>query len=276
MLRIVHFGRFIFGIAILILGLLHFIWARFGEAIVPVIPWVPGRPWLAYVFGVGLLGAGICIVSNRKAWQAAVLLGVIFLVFLLVRDVAAMVRAPMDLRIRTRGFEILAICSGAFMLAGTLPSPPLQRNRVFDLLIRYSRFLFAASAVIFGIDHFYVIPLIASLVPAWMPAHLFLAYFTGFAFIAAGVSIASGVIGRWGAFSLGTMFLLWFLLLHGPRVLSAAHAHDPNEWSSAFIALGMCGVSWICATALSTEQSPVAAVKRRYAASTSPGEISSA
>jgi hypothetical protein len=57
-------------------------------------------------------------------------------------------------------------------------------------------------------------------------------------------------IDRWGSFLLGTIFLLWFLLLHAPRVVMAFRSHDPNapnEWSSAFIGLAMCGGSWICA-----------------------------
>jgi len=48
----------------------------------------------------------------------------------------------------------------------------------------------------------------------------------------------------WGSFLLGTMFLLWFLLLRAPRVVMAFRSHDPdapNEWSRAFIALAMCG-----------------------------------
>ncbi len=48
----------------------------------------------------------------------------------------------------------------------------------------------------------------------------------------------------------GTMFLLWFLLLHSPRVVSASLSYNPNspnEWSTPFIALGMCGAAWISA-----------------------------
>jgi hypothetical protein len=76
---------------------------------------------------------------------------------------------------------------------------------------------------------------------------LFCAYFTGAAFVAAGLSMAAKQMDRLAATLLGTMFLLWFLLVHTPRVMSAPRSHDPNEWSSAFIALGMCGASWIIA-----------------------------
>ena len=76
------------------------------------------------------------------------------------------------------------------------------------------------------------------------------AYLTGAAFIAAGIGIATKWLDQLATALLGTMFLLWFLLLHSPRVVIAVRSHDPNapdEWSSALIALALCGGSWICA-----------------------------
>jgi uncharacterized membrane protein len=104
--------------------------------------------------------------------------------------------------------------------------------------------------LVFGIDHFLILDFIASLVPAWLPWHLFWAYLTGAAFVATGISIVVRRMDRWGAFLLGIMFAIWVLILHSPRVVMAVRSHDPNvqnEWSSAFIALAMCGGCWICA-----------------------------
>ncbi|MGB8475574.1 MAG: hypothetical protein WCE61_15940 [Candidatus Acidiferrum sp.] len=49
-------------------------------------------------------------------------------------------------------------------------------------------YLFAGSMVIFGIQHFMYAGLLATLVTAWIPWHLFWIYFTGAGFIAAGVT----------------------------------------------------------------------------------------
>jgi hypothetical protein len=63
------------------------------------------------------------------------------------------------------------------------------------------------------------------------------------------VSIGTKWLARWAGALLGTMFLLWFVLLHMPRSLGLSVAsgpgapRNPNEWSSAFIALAMCGAS---------------------------------
>lgn len=142
------------------------------------------------------------------------------------------------------------MCGSALLLAETLVAgrPDLRGwRRALEKLIWSGTYLFAASSVVFGIDHFLVLSFIASLVPSWIPGGLFWAYLTGTAFIAAGLGIAANWMARRAATLLGTMFLIWFLLLHAPRVVTAPRSHDPHEWSRAFIALAMCGGSWICA-----------------------------
>jgi hypothetical protein len=92
-------------------------------------------------------------------------------------------------------------------------------------------------------------PYIATLIPAWMPAHLFSAYFTGTAFIAAAIAIASRIQARLAAKFLGLMFFLWVVLLHAPRVY--AHIHNKDELTSLFVALAMSGGSFIVVGAVS-------------------------
>ena len=165
---------------------------------------------------------------------------------------------PLDVGVRTRAFETLAICGGALALAGTLPAEGrhLQSwSSPLNKAIGLGRFLFAFSLVVFGIDHFIVLNLVAGLVPTWIPGGLFWASFTAIGFIAAGVSIATKRMARWAATLIATMFCLWFLLLHAPRIATAPRSHDPNEWSSAFIALAMCGGSLIMARAVSNGSS---------------------
>jgi uncharacterized membrane protein YphA (DoxX/SURF4 family) len=244
-------GQFLFGITIAAFGVENLICARLGLTI-PGVPWFPGNPFLAYLTGVVLLVAGLSITANIRARLTATLLGILFLLYVLLLEVPQVAAMPMDVSIRTVFFETLAIGASALTLAGTLPASGSIRpwDRVLDILIGSGPYLFAASSVVFGIDHFFVLGLIASLVPAWLPAHMFWAYLTGVAFIAAGISIALQWMDQWAAALLGTMFLLWFLVLHSPRVVIAVRSHDPNtpdEWSSAFIALGLCGGSWICA-----------------------------
>jgi len=244
-------GRLLFAIAIMVFGVLNVICAHFQQASLQVIPWVPGNQFLAYFTGIALLAAGLSIAANFRARLAAILMGILFLLCVLLLQISRVAASPLDVGIRTCAFETLAMCGAALTLAGTLPAEG-RHSRGLETavngLIASGRFLFAISAVVFGIDHFLVLGLIVSLVPHWIPGGgLFWAYFTAIAFIAAGVSLATKWLARWASVLLGMMFLLWFLLLHAPRIVSFPRSHDPDEWSSAFIALGLAGGSWICA-----------------------------
>jgi hypothetical protein len=153
---------------------------------------------------------------------------------------------------RTRAFEPLAIAAAAFVLAGTFPPDPASSrgwNSVVDLLSKLGLYLFTFSMLIFGYQHFLYAPFIATLIPSWMPAHLFLAYFTGAAFIAAALSITFHLLGRLAAILLGWMFLLWTIFLHAPRVVASPRNGD--EWSSLFVALCLAGASLVIAQTFS-------------------------
>jgi len=244
-------GQFLFGIAIAALGVENLICARLGLS-VRGVPWFPGNPFLACLTGIVLLAAGLSIAANVRARLTAALLGILFLLYVPLLEAPKVIAKPMNMSVRTVFFETLAMCASALILAGTLPSGGSfpRWDRVLDKLSRLGPYLFGVSSVVFGIDHFLGLVFIATLVPAWMHGGMFWVSFTGAAFIAAGISIAAKWMDEWAGFLLGTMFLLWFLLLHSPRVVAAFRSHNPNapnEWSSAFIALGMCGGSWICA-----------------------------
>jgi len=248
--KIISKGQLIFGIAIAAYGIEGLICAHRGLS-VGGVPWFPESVFLGYLTGVALLAAGISIIVNIQARITSIVLGSLFLFYVLFSELPQVVAMPKSVGIRTVFFEALAMCASAWTLAATLrtESSPRQWVRVLDKLIESGPYLFGFSLVVFGIDHFLVLALIASLVPAWMHLGMFWAYFTGAAFVAAGISLIIKRMDQWGGFLLGLMFLLWFLLLHSPRVVAAFRSHDPNapdEWSSAFIALAMCGGSWIC------------------------------
>ena len=219
-------------------------------------PWTPGGAVGAYLVGALLVATGIGITINRVARWAALLLGSVFLLCVLLLHGPRMHDILVDGIARTRALEPLALSGVAFVLAGVwsnkrgLSAPQAAAG---DSMLRSGHFLFALPMVIFGIQHFQFAPVIAGLIPSWIPGHLFWAYFTGVAFIAAALAIMIRKAGRLGATLLGIMFLLWVLVLHAPRVLSALHNGD--EWSSAFVALAMSGGAFIVAETLPTRNS---------------------
>ena len=244
----------IFGAAIVALGGEHLVFAttaakffpeQFDAIVIPVIPWIPAHPWLAYLTGAALIVAGATILVDVKARAGALTVGGILFGSDLILHVPRMLVAPQNWALRGQVFEMLALSSAAFVLAGTLPRSDDDAGRWDRAMTNFGRVAFGVAAVVFGVDHFLALDLIASLVPTWMPGHVFLASLTGAAMIAAGLSILTGLLSGVGAFGLALMYLLFVLTLHTPRVLAAPRS--PDEWSSALIALGMCGASWICA-----------------------------
>jgi len=96
------------------------------------------------------------------------------------------------------------------VLAGRCPSTAATAswNSFIDKLATLGRYLFSLPLLIYGLQHFLYASFIATLIPAWMPARLILAHFTRVAFIAAGLSITSGIAARLACFFLGLMFFL--------------------------------------------------------------------
>jgi uncharacterized membrane protein len=109
------------------------------------------------------------------------------------------------------------------------------------------RIFVAVSLLVFGVQHFIYGGFVSTLVPAFMPGRLFWAYFVGVAFFASAVGIAYKMMARAAATMLGVMFFLFVVLLHIPRIIG--NSSNGNEWTSGFVALGMCGGAWILANA---------------------------
>jgi hypothetical protein len=175
-------------------------------------------------------------------------LGTILFVCTTILDVPKYAVAIGSIPLRTIVFEPLSIACLAFLLPDPSATPAW--------LTRASRLLLGASMIIFGIDHFLALNFIANLIPAWIPFHVFWVAFFGMAFIAAGVSIGLNILLRWGAFGLGLMFGIWVVTLHLQRVFGLYGIpnapHNPNEWSSLFIAVALWGGLWAIARAPST------------------------
>lgn len=91
-----------------------------------------------------------------------------------------------------------------------------QKARGLDKLILFGPLFYAAPIAAFGTEHFTIAPDIASMVPAWIPWHLFWAYFVGTCFIAAGLSLVTRIQARLSASLLALTFFLFVVLMDVP------------------------------------------------------------
>jgi uncharacterized membrane protein len=118
-------GKYFFALAFVAFGIQHFVYARYGAGLGP--PWYLGRPLWACLFGAVLMAPGGAILLGKKTRLAAIFVAtVIFLLFLLlyVPRIFAQLHNPGPW---TSGFEVLALCGGALVLAGNLPREEKER-----------------------------------------------------------------------------------------------------------------------------------------------------
>jgi uncharacterized membrane protein YphA (DoxX/SURF4 family) len=242
-------ARVLFGIPFVAFGVQYLIYGRFAGGLPPAPPWTPGAPATAYLLGALLIVAGARITINAKTQLTGTLLGILLFVCVALMFIATPSAILHDGTARTRTLEPLALAGAAWVLAGSqsTPSDAQSWDVATGRLATVGRLIFGLSMVVFGAQHFMYGGFIATLIPPWLPGHLFWTYFFGVALIAAGISIVTGIQARLAAILLGVMFLLWIVVLHAPRV--AATPHNGDEWSSLFVAIAMCGSCLIIAAA---------------------------
>jgi uncharacterized membrane protein len=247
---LVKLGRWIFGVAILAFGVLHFMYAHRVPApgLEDVLPYTAEGPVAAYAIGTLLILAGLSFATGIGGRVAAVVFGAGFVADAFIFRLYPMLADIRSGGLRTLFFEVLSVGATAWLLASTSPSGVGDaRGGSWNARpwVQAGRFLFAITMIVFGVEHFIDASFIASLIPAWMRAQLFLAYFTGAGFIAAGLSFAAGKCARLAGILLALMFFIWMTTLHGVRV--AYDLHNVDEWASGLVALALCGSGLIAA-----------------------------
>jgi len=94
----------------------------------------------------------------------------------------------------------------------------------FDKLLLLGPVLYAAPLAAFGTEHFTRAAAVASIVPEWIPGHLFWTYLVGACFIGAALSLVTGIQARLAASLLALTFFLFVVLMDIP-----AWAQDPKD-----------------------------------------------
>lgn len=91
------------------------------------------------------------------------------------------------------------------------------KARGLDKPILFGRVFYAVPIAAFGVEHFTLTKAIAAIMPAWIPWHPFWVYFVGACFIAAALSLVTGIQARLAASLLALTFFLIVVLMHAPN-----------------------------------------------------------
>lgn len=244
MKQLLQSGPYLFALAVIGFGLINVVTGNFPPAFMPVIQSSLLRILLVYACGILLISAGICILTNKFARTAATITAILFFADLLYPQLTTSLFDINNASQWTVTLELLALCSGAVILAASLHdlSRTIISPAVLEKCSRIAPYTFAISLLGFALLHYMYADFIATIIPAWMPAHKLLNYVVLVGFVAAAASIIIHIQTRLATALLGIMFLAWVLTLHLPRCFSNPSKAD--EWSSLFIALAMSGIAF--------------------------------
>jgi uncharacterized membrane protein len=126
-----------------------------------------------------------------------------------------------------------------------------------EKVILFGPLFYAVSIAAFGTEHFTVTNGIASIVPAWIPWHVFWVYLIGACFIAASFSLITQIQLRLTASLLALTFFCFVVLMDAPACI-----RDPQNRFGITLALrelSFCGGPLALAASLSRRQCPRAA-----------------
>ena len=116
------------------------------------------------------------------------------------------------------------VCASLLLIIGLIKIfRELPQQHGVDKIMPFGRLFFAIPMAVFGSEHFTFTANIAALVPRWIPAHTFLVYLVGAAFICAALSIAVLVQARLAAALVGMTFLVFVLVMDLPGTLRQPH-----------------------------------------------------
>jgi uncharacterized membrane protein len=247
-MRIASTGHLVFSIVMIGLGIVGLLYPDFVPVWNPVPASISGRGVFVYLGSLISLACGIGLLVPRVAAVATRLLLTTLLLWLLL------FRLPNFLL--TSPFEAcwsvfpLAVMLAAVWVLYVWFAPDWDRQHLRFVSgnngLRITHVLYGFSLIFFGSAHFIDLKDTLSLVPNWLPGHAFWAYFTGGAFIAAGIAVLAGHwVARLAAFLSAFQIGLFLLLVWVPIV--AAGSKVPFQWSETILNAALLAAAWVVA-----------------------------
>jgi len=271
-MRIASTGRAIFAVAMIGLGIIGLVRRDFVPLWNPA-PNVSAGGLLVSLVSLICLAAGIGLLIRRRASAAARLLVATFFLWLVLFRLPNFLLLPAFAACWSV-FPLMVMLAAALVLYAWFATDWDRDHLGFAVDgngLRIARALYGSSLIFFGTAHFIDVKDTLSLIPNWLPGHLFWTYFTGCAFIAAGVAALTGVCARL-AVTLSVLQITLFLVLVWLPIV-ATGSGNPFQWSETILNVALSAAGWVVADSYrGTRWFVIKAPSTAAAVQTFPGE----
>jgi uncharacterized membrane protein len=247
-LKLASAGHAFFAAVMIWLGVMGLGKGDFVQVWEPVPKWVPAREALAYLCAFISLASGVGLLWRRTAAVAARVIFASLMIWLLVMRLPNLFfETPVVLVAWTFGSTAVMVAAAWVLYIWFAGDRDRQRLGFLtgDTGLRVARALYGLSLIPFGLAHFMYLDATTVLIPGWLPWHVGWAYFTGAAFIAAGLAVTVGVLGRLAA-ALSTLQMgLFSLIVWVPRVLTGPL--NDFQWGEFVVTWALTAGAWVVA-----------------------------
>jgi len=246
-MRIASWGHAAFAATMIGIGVLGLVNGEFTPTWSGVPKGVPMREALAYLCAAVSLVCGLGLLWRRTSLVASRVLLAYLLAWLLLVRLSHFFLEPTALDTWWASGDTAVMVAAAWVLYAWFASAPDDRYVGLasgERGVRIARAFFGVALIPFGVAHFINLNGTALLVPGWLPWHLSWAYFTGGAFVAAGVAVLMGVYGRLAATLAAWQVGLFTLLVWAPVVLKGPNAF---QWIEFVDSVALTAAAWVVA-----------------------------
>jgi len=257
-------GEFFMALLLFYSASMHYKYAGYVATVLQP-PWIPWRLFWAYFTGLGMLAAGVSFVLHRQTRLAAILLTVLFFLYVALIHAPSLIRGILD---QPQDATNLWASNGTGGINNALKDFALMLSAVFVAAthrreptsvpwpVKLATGLFGAVMILYGIEHYIYTDFTPGLpsvskVSFWIPGRLFWGYFTGGGMLLAGALILAGKRAAEAALALGILLLTAALLSYIFRL--AAHDYSNGEFINFLKDLGVAGGAMVLFSVLSQD-----------------------
>lgn len=216
-------ARAVFGISAVLGGIIDLMWHDSHVWQLAGSAWAPLAVVVGWCFAIAQIAGGIAMFHPRSFRAAAIVLGVVYLVFTL-QSAPRLIVAPLDPIPYVNMGEQFALVCGAMAIFAATPA----------------RIGLGVCAVSFAWAQVVYLQYTASLVPTWIPPNqVFWTNFTTIAFALAAIAMLVNVRARLAINSMALMMALFGVLVWVPHIVARpAELSNWNEIATNYLMTG--------------------------------------